>query len=352
MKKLDKLANETLAQSINEPSIFDNLSSGFKKKVMNLGTAITFGVLALGVSGFANQAHAMDTQSFGVVTGITGLMGMANDGKVPNNLPPECASVQGKSGWKVTAGGATGALLGSNIGQGSGTKWATALFGLAGAGMANGAEDQRIQRECQAIIARNQQQAQQMQQQYQGPQYHQAAATPTADILYQANTTNGQSFFVTVDNSPGLMAITGNKQGIIDPHSNGTIYNGVRQSLDNLNVAYQNLDRASKRYMSLVNGTEEEIFNPNPSAQSDYRNNSQVSQAVSDYDKAYNAYAAKRGIAAHILDEAAVRNYNLNEFNNASTLFQTPQSAKVTYSAVYHKPFENRFANDIKANIR
>ena len=48
--------NETLAQSINEPSIFDNLSSGFKKKVMNLGTAVTFGVLALGSYWFCKSS--------------------------------------------------------------------------------------------------------------------------------------------------------------------------------------------------------------------------------------------------------------------------------------------------------
>lgn len=348
MKQLDKLTSEAMAQSINEPSLFENFATGFKSKLVKLGSVAVFGMLALGVTGMASEAHAMDSQAFGVATGVSGLVGMANNGSVPNNLPPECANVQGKNGWSIAGGGTAGALLGSNIGKGSGSKWATVAGTLLGAGIANGVEDQRIQRECQAIIARNQQQQQQMQQQYRTPQYNQNPATPTADILYQGNSTNGQSFFVTVDNSPGMLALTGNRQGMIDPHTTPVIYNGVKQSLDNLSSAYVNLDNISKKYLRTVNGTDEEVFNPNPETNSNYRNNTQVAQLKAEYDKAYNTYAAKRGIAAHILDEASVRNYNLNEFSAAVPLFQVPQSAKVTYSSVYQKGFENRYANDIK----
>lgn len=349
MKQLDKLTSEAMAQSINEPSLFENFSNGFRNKLTKLGTAAVFGILALGVTGMTTEAHAMDSQAFGVATGVTGLIGMANNGSLPSNLPPECANVQGKNGWAIAGGGTAGALLGSNIGKGNGSKWATVVGTLLGAGIANGVEDQRIQRECQAIIARNQQQMQQMQQQYRTPQYNQNPATPTADILYQANTPNGNSFFVTMDNSPGMLAITGNRQGMIDPHTTPVVYNGVKQSLDNLSTAYVNLDNISKKYLRTINGTEEEIFNPNPETNPNYTNGTQVSQLKADYDKAYNAFAIKRGIAAHILDEASVRNYNLNEFSGAATLFQVPQSAKVTYSSVYHQAFQNRFANDIKA---
>lgn len=347
MKQLDKLTSEAMAQSINEPSLFQNFSAGFTTKLAKLGSAAVFGVLALGVTGMTTEAHAMDSQAFGVATGVSGLIGMASNGSVPNNLPPECAQVQGKNGWSLAGGGTAGALLGSNIGKGSGSKWATAVGALVGTGIANGVEEQRIQRECQAIISRLQQQ-QQQQQQYRQPQYNQNNNTPTADILYQAQTPNGQNLFVTIENSPGLLAITGNRQGVIDPHSSPVVYNGVKQSLDNLNNAYHNLNNVSKRYLSLVNGTEEEIFNPNPETNSNYRNSTQVGQLKTEYDKAYNNYAAKRGVAAHILDEASARNYNLNEFSGAAPLFQTPQSARVTYSAVYNKSFENRYANDIK----
>lgn len=347
MKQLDKLTSETMAQSINEPSLFENFSTSFTTKLAKLGSAAVFGMLALGVTGMTTEAHAMDGQAFGVATGISGLVGMASNGSVPNNLPPECAQVQGKNGWSLAGGGTAGALLGSNIGKGSGSKWATGLGTLIGVGVANGNEEQRMQRECQAIISRLQQQ-QQQQPQYRQPQYNQNNNTPTADILYQAQTPNGQNLFVTVENSPGILAITGNRQGMIEPQNSPVVYNGVKQSLDNLSASYANLDNISKRYLRTVNGTEEEIFNPNPENNTNYRNSTQVSQLKAEYDKAYNNYAAKRGVAAHILDEASARNYNLSQFSEAAPLFQVPQSAKVTYSSVYHKSFENRYANDIK----
>lgn len=348
MKQLDKLTNEALAQSVNDPSLFDNFSMEFKKTLIKLGTVAVFGVLTLGITGMTTEAHAMDGQSFGVATGISGLVGMASNGSVPNNLPPECANIQGKNGWTLAGGGTAGALLGSSIGRGSGSKWATVVGTLVGTGIANGSEEARMQRECQVIISRNEQQNQQMQRNYRTPQYNQNSNTPTSDILYQAQTTNGQNIFVTVENSPGLLSLTGNRQGVIEPYSNPVIYNGVKQSLDNLSTAYVNLDNASKKYLRLVNGTDEEVFNPNPELGNNYRNNTQVSQASTEYDRAYNSYAGKRGIAAHILDEASSRNYNLNEFSGSTPLFQVPQSAKVTYSTVYHKSFENRYANDIK----
>jgi uncharacterized protein YcfJ len=350
MKQLDKLTSEAMAQSINEPSLFENFSNSFKSNLAKLGNAAVFGMLALGITGMTTEVHAMDSQAFAVATGVTGLVAMANNGSIPNNLPPECANIQGKNGWVITSGGTSGALLGSNIGKGNGTKWATVAGTLLGAGIANGVEEQRIQRECQAIIARNQQQIQQMQQQYRTPQYNQNVATPTADILYQANTINGQNFFVTVENSPGILALTGNRQGIINPHTSPIIYNGIKQSLENLSNAYAHLDSISKKYLNIINGTEEEIFNPNPETNYNYRNNTQIFQLKSEYERAYNTYAVKRGIAAHILDEASARNYNLNEFSEAISLFQVPQSAKVTYSSVYQKPFENRYANDIKVS--
>lgn len=346
MKQLDKLTSEAMAQSINEPSLFENFAKGFKSKLIKLGSAAVFGMLALGVTGMASEAHAMDSQAFSVATGVSGLVGMANNGSVPNNLPPECANIQGKNGWAIAGGGTAGALLGSNIGKGTGAKWATGLGALAGAAIGNGVEDQRMQRECQAIIARNQQQQQQMQQQYRTPQYNQNPATPTADILYQANTTNGQSFFVTFDNSPGILALTGNRQGMIDPHSVPLIYNGVKQSLENLKASNINADNISKELIRTINGTDEEIFNPNP--QTNYRNNTKIEQLTVKYNNAYNDLAAKRGIAAHIADEATIRNINLDEFKEYAPFFQIPQSVKVTYSSVYHKPFENRYANDIK----
>lgn len=350
MKQLDKLTSETMAQSLNDPSLFDNFAKGFKNKVIKLGSAAVFGMLTLGVAGMTNEAQAMDNQAFGVATGLSGLAGMTSNGSVPNNLPPECANIQGKNGWAITGGGTSGALLGSNIGKGNGSKLATIAGTLLGAGIANNVEDRRIQRECEAIVARNQQMQQQMQQQYKTPQYNQNSSTPTSDILYQANTINGQSFFVTAENSPGLMAITGNRQGVIDILTSPVIYNGVKQSLDNLHSAYSTLDNVSKRYLKVVNGTDEEVFNPNQEVSSNYKNNTQVAQLKTEYDKAYNSFAAKRGIAAHILDEASARNYNLSEFSASATLFQVPQSAKVTYSSVYQKRFENRYANDIKVS--
>lgn len=349
MIQVDKLTSETMAQSINEPAILENTSNSFKTKVAKLGTAMVFGVLALGVTGMTNNAYATDGQAFSVATGVSGLVGMASNGSLPSNLPPICANIQGKNGWALAGGGTAGALLGSNIGKGNGSRWATVAGTLLGAGIANGVEDQRIQRECDAIVLRyKQQQEQEQQYRQQNRQYNQNNATPTPDILYQANTANGQSFFVTMETSPGMLALTGNREGIIDPISNRAIYNGVKESLDNLNVAYSKLDNVSKRYLKLVNGTEDEIFNPNPQANSNYRNTTQVGQLKTEYDKAYDSFAYKRGVAAHILDEASARNYNLSEFANYAPLFQTPQSAKVTYSTVYHKPFENKFANDIK----
>lgn len=347
MKQLDKLTSEAIAQSINEPAIFENTSTAFKTKIAKIGSVVALGVLTLGITGMTTEAHAMDGKSFGVATGVSGLVGMASNGSLPKDLPPICSNIQGKNGWSLAGGGTAGALLGSNIGKGSGSKWGTAIGSLIGVGIANGVEEQRIKRECDAIVMRFQQE-QQQQQQYR--QHNQNSATPTPDILYQANIASGQSFFVTMETSPGMLALTGNREGIIDPLTNRVVYNGIKESLDNLNVAYSKLDTASKQYLKAVNGTEEEVFNPNPQTNSNYRNDTKVGQLKTEYDKAYNNFAYKRGVAAHILDEASARNYNLSEFSNHASLFQTPHSAKVTYSSVYNKPFENRFANDIKVS--
>ena len=350
MTKLDKLQNEALAQSLNDPSLFSNFTKTLQTKFVKVGTAVVFGALALGTTG---MAHAMDSDSFQTATGLSGIIGIVSNGGGTQNLPPECANVQGTNGWMIAGGGTAGALAGSNIGRGNGTKLATVLGTVVGMGAANASEQNRIQRECANIIQQKQQQ--QYQNQYQNQNqyrnYNQNPATPTSDILYQAKMPDGNSYFVTVDNSPGLMAINGNRQGVMDPHSNPTVYSGVKQSLDNLNAAYVNLDQVSKQYIQTINGSEADVFNPNPDL-NPYKNQTKLSQLSSQYDQAYNQYARVRGVATHILDEATARNYNLNEFGTASPLFQVPNSAKVTYANVYHQAFQNRFANDIKSGIR
>lgn len=343
MRQLDKLTDEAMAQSLNDLTISENLSESFKNTLKNLGSKAVFGILALGITGLSPLAHGMDNKAFGWGLGASGLMGLANNNDLPQNLPPECRNIQGKSGWQIGGAGAAGALVGSNVGKGSGSKWAAALGTIMGTGLANNSEENRIRNECEAIIN----QINQQMQQHSTPTHNKNFNTPTADILYEGRTVSGESLFITMDNSPGVLALKGNMQGEIDVFTNPTVLNGIQKSIENLNQSYINLENVSNKYIGTVNGTEKEIFNPNPDMKTNYRKSTAVSRIANDYEKNYNEYALKRGIAAHILDEAATRNYNLNQFRASINLFVTPKSAKVTYSSIHNKDFENRYANGI-----
>jgi hypothetical protein len=353
MDKLNKLQNETLAQAAVSESISSNFSNGFKKKILNLGAAAFFGILALSGTGLA---HADD---FGAATGLSALTGVLINGQKPNNLPPECANVQGVNGWTVGGAGLAGSALGNNLGGGTGKTILTYGLGLLAASAVNNNEQQRITQQCNAIVAENQarinQQNQQRQQQNNYPTNNHNNNTPTANILYQGISANGYSFYVTTENSPGLMALNGSRIGTLAPEGNSHVINGIQKSLNNLSNDYSNLDKAARNYLNIINGNGEnqvDYFNPdiNQNVNSGRVIQNKVQFALQNFENAYNTYAKDRGIATHILDEAATRNYNLSNYSNYLPSFEPPQSAKVTYNSAYQKVLDNRYATGISTS--
>lgn len=345
---IEKLSASTLLQSIQDESILESFTDKFTSKITSTSKFLLTGMLMLGMAGFLTNANAYDGNSARVGMGVSGVMGTVLNGSGVENLPPECANIQGVNGWKVGGAGVAGSVAGASIGRGSGTKWATVALTAISSAAALSAENNRIQRECNAVLARIDMQNKKSLYSSNQNQYnanYNYSALPSinpSDILYEYTTPNGNKGYATISNSPGLLAINGGRNGEININSNPTIYKGVSESLNNLAKAYENLNTASKAYISYSNGTDDEIFNPNPSANKN-NDTTKISVLKNQYNAAYDNYAERRGIAAHILDEASTRNYNLSDFKDSNILFVTPHTAKVTYQSVNGISFENKF---------
>lgn len=382
MNKLNKLFNETLSQCVGTPEIADSFSDGLKSSIKKMGIATFVGFLALGSAG---MAHADNTSN--ALIGLNGVGAILVDGARPAGLPPECANVQGVNGWKVAGAGTAAAYGFSNVGGGRGRKAAEILGTVVVGAAVLGQEEQRIENECARIMAANRQNNQNYQNNqggsyqyqennpnnayqygrpmqnnnyqnngnyqntnYDTPRYNQPNL-PTEPIFYQATDAQGRSFFVTYSTSPGLQALTGNRQGGDAIGSSPTIQRAVDGSLNALNNDYKKLDQASQNYLNLVNGRNsvEDRYNMNNiSGNSAVKNSAnyhqKIQQALREVDATYNQYVKDRGLTLVILDNAAgVDNKDLSQYREAAALFVPPQSAKVTYNSAYQQELPNRY---------
>lgn len=397
MLKISKLYNDTLSQFVATPEIADSFSSGLKSKIQKLGAATFVGFLALGSAG---MAHA-DSNTTNALMGLSAVGGIVVDGSRPSGLPVECTSNQvsnGVSGWKTGGAALIAAKALSYVGGGNGRVAAQVVGAGAAGALVYNSENERINNDCARYMATGQVNNQNNQNnggtyqyqdnnpnnsyQYGGrspqqnnyqnnngyqnnqngysdtPRYNQLP-TPTEPIFYQAVDSQGRSFFVTYSNSPGLQALTGNRQGGNDIGSNPTIKRAVEGNLNTLNNDYKRLEQASKNYLNLVNGknsVEDRYDMNNITGNSNnqfQRNNSnyhqKIQQSLREFDSAYNQYSKDRGITLLVLDNAAgVDNKDLSQYQEAAQLFVAPQSAKVTYSNAYQKELPNRYPQGLK----
>lgn len=387
MNKLNKLFEDTLAQCVATPEIAENFATGLKDKIAQVGLATVVGVLALGSAG---MAHADSTAN--AMIGLSGVGGILVNGAKPQNLPPECANVQGANGWVVGGATAAGAYAGNNIGGGSGKKIATVILGAAAGTMALGHEAKRIEQDCARAIAQNRQQYGSYNNttydnghynpnggQYNGanyndnygannrtynngqynngnnygtPQYNQPPQQPTEPILYQYNDALGRSGFVTLRESPGFNGLIGNRRGAFDIMSNPNIQSAVEGTLNNLASDYQKLEQASQNYLNAANGRgniETRYITNNSNIE--YNGavmHKQIKRSLLQFEQAFNDYSKTRGIAALNLDNAvAVDNMDVTRYRDYAQLFTPPPSAKITYHSAYRTELPNRYTTGL-----
>jgi len=348
MKKdiLDKMAAEVLSQMVSNEDIFNNFSTKLKKKLQTIGTSVVLaGLLAI----FSGFVHADKNVGKNMGTGLTisGLFGvLANESK-PTDVPTDC-DVQGVSGWKVGAGSAIGTLIGNQFGKGSGNTAATIVGAIAGAALAQSSENERIRREC---VAKN------SQRKIEPPapsypantHYSQTVSYPQSPILYQGRTDSGKTFYVTTNDSPGIAALTGKTIGYLDVEDDLIVKNALEQGLLGLEKSYENLDQAAQKYIQVSNGNTT-ISKLARYAVSDYditknshlmrERRKQLENAKNDLQNAYNEYARKRSVFAHVADNAAIDGYDIRKYGYAIQYLTPPESVAISFDG----KLPNRYA--------
>jgi len=220
---INKMSAEVFGQMSANGDISDNFSSSLKKSFLKIGaTAVLAGMLAMS-SGIAN-AGSNDTRN--ATMSIAGLWGVLTSGSVPNDIASDC-DVSGTSGLKVGGAGALGAYAGSHVGGGTGKEIATVVGGIVGAAAAQSAEEDRMRRECAKKIS-------QKVDKYGIPTYATNSANVQSPILYEGRTTQGKSFYVTIQSSPGIAGLSGKVVGALEVSSDILVRDALDRGYVNL----------------------------------------------------------------------------------------------------------------------
>lgn len=143
--KINSVSSAVMGQMMSDERITKKMTPTLLNNIRNLGIGLVVGVLAFSSTGIA---HASSTSKiFNTTVGLGAIAGILNSGTLPDNTPLDCA-VDPKSGVPVALGTAAGALLGKQVGGGTGNKIAIVAGGLLGGVVTNAVQDASIREEC------------------------------------------------------------------------------------------------------------------------------------------------------------------------------------------------------------
>jgi outer membrane lipoprotein SlyB len=325
---LSKLSAETFSQMAVNGDISDNFSKGLTTKFLNLGvTTVLAGMMALS----SGVAHADDTRT-GAIT-LSGIWGVMTNGSKPKDIPVDC-QVRGTSGMKTGGAGAVGGWLGSKVGDGSGQKWATVAGAVIGVTAAQTSENDRMRKECAEQMTYNKM--------VNGvPMYATNNSQPQSPILYEGRTVNGRSFYVTMQDSPGIAGLAGKVNGGVSVDSDPIVRNAMEKGSELLAMSYANLDKEAREYNQIASGrTSIAKLSRYAVDANDVGNNSElnrthqamIAQAKKEFDMAYSEYSRRRSVFANVADNAVVDGFDIARYGKTLEYFMPPESATVTYN--------------------
>lgn len=326
-KLYSKLESEIAIQLFTNKDVEKVLAKPLQKKLKNVGMNAFLSVALLATTGIAQAGNV-----FNGTLGVGAITSLLTNGSKPDNLPPECQNIPGINGWKVAGASSAGAFLGKQIGNGSGNK-AAIMIGGGGAGAAMYSKERdRIISDCQKIVNAKQY-----------PRYQANPRMPQEPILYQAYAPNGQAYYVTVNNSPGLHALRGQSQGTNSVHNNPKIANALQVAHNNIAQSYRQLDKSALDFMKIAQGNNGMQMNqqnryaatvgelqPSRNVGANYYNQARVAQ--NNLDRTYQDYAQKRAVFVRLLDNVAVDGYDLREFADFQRFLLPPDSVTLSYN--------------------
>lgn len=343
MSKLDKLTamqNQVFAQMMVNPDISNNFSSSLKKAISKVGVVA---VCSLAIFS-SNMAHADD--SLRAMLGVSAISGLLSSNSRVEGVPPEC-NIQGVNGFKVGGAMATGSLLANQFGAGRGKTLLTVGTGLATGYIMSNSEKNRIEQdkaECMRRIEAAQARNAGVNPNYGAPNYMTNVQSPNSIILYTFSSPKvpGQTY-VTMDNSPGIMALRGIRDGSLDPNSDPEVINALTKAEQGLVVSYNDFNAANDEYIQVINGSP--ITNKSARyAVSNYEikqaertinsNKQRVLDAANKVNMAFTRYSKERAFTAAVFDNAAIDGYSLVNYRNDLGYFQPPQNATVACQCV------------------
>lgn len=322
--KIDKMSADVFAQMLENKTISNNLSEGIKKTIKKVGMAVMVaGALCIS----SGMAHANDFRNIilgaGVLSGV-----ISNGSKSVGNSEIDCDNVS-KNGWKVGGGAIIGAVLGSQIGEGTGKKLATGAGALMGGIIANNSDEERMKQECAQRISYNQEAPN-----VGIPKYASRTNYVSDPIIYESRAQNGESYWVTTKGSPGLAALRGNRNAIHSLDSNDMAKNALDRHANGLVNSYINLDRASANFKQVVAGktTEGTVSGWNPDDTYAMQRNQDILREAGKYlNEAHLEYAKQRSFFGIVLDKAAVERYDVTRYANMETYFTPPPTYTISY---------------------
>ena len=162
---------------------------------------------------------------------------------------------------------------------------------------------------------------------------------PTAPVMYEGVTSKGLPYYVTVNDSPGLAAIEGKRQGSLSLDSDGLVKSAINRGADALAESYHALDEASKKYLSVAAGrtsagkiSRYAIDDAEVLAGSVVQKEmeAKINAAKREFDMAYNNYASRRSRFVNVADNAAIDGFNLEGYKDVLQYISPPESTTLT----------------------
>lgn len=343
MSKLDKLTamqNQVLVQMITEPDISNNFSTGLKKAISKVGFVAVCSLAMFS----SNMAHADDTLR--AMLGVSAISGLLSSNSRAEGVPSEC-NIQGVNGFKVGGAMAAGSLLANQFGGGKGKTLLTVGGGLATGYIMSNSEKNRIEQEkaeCMRRIEAAQARNAGVNPNYGAPNYipNPQVSTPVVLYTFTSPRVPGQTI-VTMDSSPGIMALKGVRDGSLDPNSDPEVINALTKAEQGVKSAYNDYNAANEEYIRITNGTPDN----NKSARyavSSYEikqaertinyNKQRVQEAATKVNVTYSTWAKERAFTAAVFDNAAIDGYSLANYRNDLVYFQPPQNATVACQCI------------------